>query len=397
MGLAVVMALALTVSVGATSASASGFETYNPNTEQPDYPAYVDGAAALQEFYLGPWASFQCWTDFDTSELTGPGRLLTTSMACEKNAKLKSFSANGCEFTFRSGAEVAEGQFAGTFSIGGAKCTAIAIETASPTCKFSIPPQSGVTGVTFESAGGSPETAQISVETATLTYISETGGECGSKGLHSKSGIWNGGWKVGAEGHTQVPVDLKTVASIGTGISVAEGQFQAETYPQSVDGDQISTMTLLGASGMTAVSCSSWSYQSQLTAASSGMAIDSNPQGCTDTLGRKVTVQTNGCAFEANASGSAGFCSEGAKGIEFLTYNGSGKVVCTLTVVPQSGLSGLSYTNVGSGDEAGIQVGASVKSIQTTTSGGLLNCGTTNGSHSNGSYEGNFELFGMGS
>lgn len=315
-------------------------------------------------------------------------------MTCGANAKLKSFNSNGCAFTFRSGSEIAKGKFSGTFDIGGASCTAIAIETASPTCKFTIPPQSGVKGVTIESAGGSPETAQISVSTSSITYNSETGGECPSKGLHS-NGIWTGGWNVGVKSETGEYIDLKTVASIGTGISVSGGQFQAERYPLAIGGDQVSTMTLQGASGMATISCSSWSYQSELTAASSAIAIGSNPQGCTDTIGRKVTAQTNGCAFEASASGSAGFCSGAGKGIEFLTYNGSGKVVCTLTVVPQSGLSGLSYSNVGSGDESGVQVGVSVKSIQTTTSGGILNCGTANGSHSNGTYEGAFRLFGL--
>ncbi len=385
--LAAVLALALTAALGASSASAAGFEAHNTTTGTAEYPASVSGGAGNQAFSLGSFQFFNCYLGFSGS-MEHRSRSLATTLPCEDPYHLKYFHANNCSFSFSAVSETS-----GTLGVGGTKCTAIELETkiGGTNCKLSIPVQSGVSGASFKNLSGSPDKVEISIGATTIAYTSEGGYGCPSKGAHS-DGSWSGGWTVSAEKAGKA-LDLTAVSSLGSGIVLEGGKFVAERYPLLVAGDQ-SSATTFASKGMGTVSCAAGHYEAEPTSSNSALAVGVDLSGCSDSLGRSVTFNANGCYLEPNASGSGGVCPEGSKGFEFQILNGSNKVVCTTIFNTQSGLSGFGYTNVGSGDESGIQVSMNLNSVSFTSSGGLLNCGVANGTHS-GSFTSGFSLFGV--
>jgi hypothetical protein len=75
------------------------------------------------------------------------------------------------------------------------------------------------------------------------------------------------------------------------------------------------------------------------------------------------------------------------KSITHHITNGSGVSICTVTVHAQKGLGTITYHEM-AGPPAHVSMVIDVTSLQTTTSGGILNCGIANGTHNDGSYVG---------
>jgi hypothetical protein len=390
LGTAIFLVVALTVTAGAGSAFASGFEANDPATGKGDYPAMVNAAGAFQTLSFEAGPAIQCYSQF-SSGLQRASSSLPVTLACPPNFHVKSFATNGCAFSFRPGAEVSAGKFAGTVGVQGPGCTAITLETSSPTCKISIPAQAGTAGVTYQNIGGSTDKVAISVGSY-FAFNSEGGMGCPSKGAHNGA-YWSGGWTVSGSNLAGAPLDLLTAGAIGSGLHEEAGVFNAETYPLSVAGTGDET-TFEGGLGFAPISCSSVSYTSQLAEASPALTLSPAFVNCKDSLGRPATVSVNGCSFDAQGSGSGGVCLGGSKGIEFAMAPAGLVGACTVVITPQSGLMGIVYSNIGSGDSAGVSVGMSLGSVSFTSSGGALNCGVKNGAHSNGSYTSSFKLLG---
>lgn len=106
---------------------------------------------------------------------------------------------------------------------------------------------------------------------------------------------------------------------------------------------------------------------------------------CKDTLGRTAVVTTTGANYTFHAGPPGTVDVVGAN----ITINiGSG--ACVVTVLKQTGINGISYTNNGNK----VKVTANSTNVVNETTGGLFNCGIGNGKHTAGTYTGTSEVSG---
>jgi hypothetical protein len=86
----------------------------------------------------------------------------------------------------------------------------------------------------------------------------------------------------------------------------------------------------------------------------------------------------NSCYYTLTAGGMFGTgCSKVGDKIEYKAYNKSGGLYCTVTVGAQSGLSGATLTNAGSGVDRVVTVNAKVEGVKWERTG---SCGAASGS-----------------
>jgi hypothetical protein len=139
-------------------------------------------------------------------------------------------------------------------------------------------------------------------------------------------------------------------------------------------------------------------------AGTSANGTDTNPtvtptyEKCHVVLGSTkfpVDVRTNGCTYKFSITGGSEDKFTGTAAVECptaspieveVTTAGGGTKKCLDTIGPQSGLNNVTYeNNTAAGD---LVVKTETNNVVNTTSGGLLNCGVSNGEHKTGSYQG---------
>lgn len=394
-GLAVVMALCLAVSIGTASASASGFSAFNLGTGGEEYPSTISGSLMSgtgSNIGWGGWGSAVCSPGTMSGHLEGPAKKIALEPNCGSQIQF-----NGCQLTVNAGAETAPGTFAATLDIGGASCSGISIKTEGTTlkCYGTIPPQSGITGSSLKDVEGSPDVVELSLNAA----LKGTGGGgdtgCPKTGEET-SANWRGTWILSAKGSSGVARDLKALGYITSGVGFEEGQFVGGRYPMTASGDQTgSGLEFQAAAGFSGIRCSKAHFSGTLTSAAPSLTVGAEYSGCIDSFGRAVTVALHSCSYVFNGSGALGVsCTTLGDSIEYQIKDISGATLCTDTVPAQSGSTGLSYSMTGAGYAATVQVTAAVNTLTNTTSGGLFNCGTKNGTHTGGTLTGGVKLFG---
>lgn len=395
LGLALIAAAALAVTAGAASASASGFSAFAEGTGAEHYPATISGklkSGTNSTLSWGGWGVGICTPGTMSGSLAGPDKSLSVAPNCGTQIQF-----NGCEVTVNSGAETSPGVYAATVDLGGAKCAGVSIQTegTSLKCYGTIAPQSGITGSSVSTVEGSPDEVELSLNAS----FKGTGGGgalgCPKVGQET-TGFWSGTWRLSAKSTGGVTRDLRVQSTIATGIAFEEEQFVAETYPVNIAGEQaVSSVQFQAGPGFGTVTCGKAQFGSSLASAASSLTAVATYSSCADSLGRPVAVSMKSCSYVLEGSGGLGVsCGTPGDAIEYQVKNGGGSTVCTATVPAQSGSSGMSYATSGAGYAATIQATANVKSLTTVTSGGLLNCGTKNGTHTDGSFTGGIKLVG---
>ncbi len=407
LGVLVCAALAVAAVIGTASASASRFEAFNNSTKKNEYPAILNGqqyggSDSLAFGLFGNSCTIGKEEGFSGLLKGARGKVTPQGMA---NAQCESFhgpatlAANGCVTVFHLGAETAEG-FAGTFDIGGASCTAMTLTYKSPfNCTVTIGPQTGLNAKFKNSGKGDEEATIVEMEAAGLKYSGEgTSADC-PKGAHS-DGSWLGkrivkAYKdIGGIPGAEIGLHISPL-NPPTGISVSGGNFQAESYPLPIAGGQTKALEFLPSKGSGMVSCASASFGAELTASSSSLnPVSASYGGCTGFGSLKAAINMHSCYYVFQASGNLEIaCSKAGDSIEAKIYKSeSEEAKCTSTIAPQSH-KGLTFTNLGEGSTSGIAVGFAVEGIQTTVTGGLLNCGVSNGTHSDGTLKGSIALY----
>jgi hypothetical protein len=154
-------------------------------------------------------------------------------------------------------------------------------------------------------------------------------------------------------------------------------------------GSQTTAHVFKATGGFAGISCTTATFAGTMESeAASTLDITPTYSGCKDTLGRTVhphkssTRHWDGAIF-------------GRTNTEHTTItNGSATVVCSVSVEPQEGINGVSYKNLGGTN--GIEVIFASNNIKSTVSGGILNCGVSNGEKTNGTYEGKLVIKGVG-
>lgn len=215
LGLAAVMALALTATVGAASASASAFVA----DEYGEYGAYVNGDSGGQE-----WQAFgaaaQCGAShFSLAALAEPSSTLAATTLTNPNCELlpsgnyAPFKFNGCSFVFHTGEETKWGGFSGTVDIGPAGCGPMTVEYSRWCPTWSFYPGTGFPGwpdlpVEFTNEGtGSKATVRAEVELVGIeTQMPGVG--C-SSGKITKEGKYFGNWTLKAENELGEAIGLR--------------------------------------------------------------------------------------------------------------------------------------------------------------------------------------------
>jgi hypothetical protein len=172
-----------------------------------------------------------------------------------------------------------------------------------------------------------------------------------------------------------------------------------------ISGSQTTNHVFRATGGFAGISCTTASFEG--TAESEAAAtqhIIPTYSGCTDTLGRTVDIDNAGLTYVFN-----GATVTVSGKITLTITNGSKTVVCTdvveggheiikegeeeITTTHQI-VNGISYSNLGGTN--GVEVITESNNVVNTVSGGILNCGVTNGKKTNGTYEGATVIKGVG-
>jgi hypothetical protein len=166
-------------------------------------------------------------------------------------------------------------------------------------------------------------------------------------------------------------------------------------HPNGNDGSHVFT----AGEGFGGIKCTNATFTGTLTEGT-GQLVRAKPDysSCSDSFGRTVDVEENGCEydFEATAESGGSFTGDAdvvcpaGKVIEAKITSG-GSVICTVKIGSQTGTGPIKFEN--DEDKAtgitDVTITPQVTNIKNTTEGGFFNCGISNGEHTGGTYTGN--------
>lgn len=152
----------------------------------------------------------------------------------------------------------------------------------------------------------------------------------------------------------------------------------AETYPASLNGDGLPTITL----GESEVTCTGSSLEGELAATSASLDLEAAYSGCSTLSGESTyptDVHMNSCHYGLDVQnagppyqGALGIaCEEEGDAIELKVYLGEAKeaLVCTVEIGPQSGLEGIDLATVGEASERAVEISGQAEGIAWSQSG----------------------------
>jgi len=381
----------LVMAVGAGSASASGF-----NAEK--YPASVSGTpvAGSPPVISIDWGSFSCGKNYGTNltfagaELeTGGPTLSPSSMNdgyCSAAGVAFTMHMNGCRTIFHAD---------GTMDIGPPGCGPISFTTSVYPCEVTIGSQTGLPGLSYENR---EKHVRINASVKGMKYT-QKGSKC-TAGTYT-DGQLNGSWEAYATSG-----GVNTGLSFGpipTGVFVSsEYKLDAEAFPVSISGAQpFGNPNVFGTTFGT-VRCPSATFNGEPSAASADLSLQADySTGCVTNGTSGTTMAMNGCTYVLHIAGSGppytgteDIACPAEKVIEII-YKVLGETKCTWTIGAQSGLSGLTFTNTGSGSKRAVEVGYNLSGIHyhQWEGSGFGRC-TPTGDYTNGTYTGNVTLSG---
>ena len=375
LGVAAVMALALTVTVGAASASADGFVASK-------YPATVGGEINGGHVIGNSYGEVSCgaWGLNFAGSLEQPSGTVTTSTenaGCSLAGAAFTMKMNGCGLVLHPGEDAIE--------IGPKGCGSITMTWPVVKCEVRIPAQTGLEA-SFVNDGS--DEVDVEMAASGIEMIVK-GGSCGAE-TTVHNGYWTGDWNVfamyGAE-----QVDLQ-VGPLPTGIFVSGGQFDAEAFPVSINGQTASSHQFGTAYGT--VACSNSQFAGSLIGASGQLSLQPTYSTCTTKGIAGTKINPNGCTYDVNASGAMGIACPPSKSLEIKTMI-AGVTKCTITVPAQGGLSAVSLANQGSGFERVIGTTFSLASVSYSQQAGTGAGACASGSFANGTYSGTVTLSGL--
>ncbi|HKH63859.1 MAG TPA: hypothetical protein VKA35_00185 [Solirubrobacterales bacterium] len=170
--------------------------------------------------------------------------------------------------------------------------------------------------------------------------------------------------------------------------SAAQAEFHSTTAHTILIGNQTTTHKFTVGSGFGAITCKKAEFTGTSTVTTeTSQVITPHYKECTDSFGRTAHVTVSaGTVFRfttpVKTTEAAEVHFEGTITIE--VTNGSGVVICDVHITSQTN-NNIIYHNVASG----VEVTTNTTNVATTTSGGSLNCGVSDGAHTGGSYTGN--------
>ncbi|HWL50127.1 MAG TPA: hypothetical protein VNT92_09640 [Acidimicrobiia bacterium] len=406
-GLAAVMALALAATVGAASASASGFVA-------DEYYAGIEGnpKGVHQMYFSG--MGYTCSFSAFHAGLEGPAEALAPSamadVSCVSSRGEKAtLEMKGCAFIFHPDAETSEGAFNGAFDMGSVGCGPMVLNGTE--CERTFSPQAGFVAGYVNNGEGSKATVGVKASAFGINFTVTKGpaAVCGTSG---SSGTYDGSWEIQA---LDVYGNLNGLHVDETGVYMAgeesgeanQPRFEAEDYPLSLLGDQDpASKHLLTIQGRK-LSCEEVHFEADAGGATTELSVEADYDGCQLVVSEKsypTTVVANSCHYVLHVlnvgppyAGQADVaCAEG-DAVEVKTYETvkkqvEGKTMCVYKVGAQSGLGSVGYSTVGEGSGRGIAVSLGLEGIKYSATGSIVLCGT---SGSKATYAGGVTLHGL--
>ena len=364
LGIAAVMALALTAFAGAGTASASTF--LNPGAGAAESRTWSGTRTGVNHRLTLPGESFNCSNVSFSGALTGPsGKEITVSpqlSGCVWGGQPASFAVNGCKYRLRPGLG-SGGSSVGWLDIVGCEKP---MTFNNYGCKVEIGNQNGIGTIQYSST--EVEKNKTVNMAANLSGIEFTrNGFCfGANGTFA-TGEYIGDWLV--KGFNSIG-EQAPIAVEGTGPSA----FASEEAPVTFGGERSGVNKAFidtGSNGT--LICSTHSFAGSSAAASfESMTLTPTYGGNCYFAGMTTSVSMGGCSYEFHRNG--GFAIVGAGcAANPISFSAGG---CTATIGPQS-LSGLTYANQGTGKLRSVVTGGEAKGLTVTTTGaGCANPGT---------------------
>jgi hypothetical protein len=356
LGLAAVLALALTAFVGVSSASAVEFKSEASSTTWRGSRTGTTG---------------HIWTFRDVAteckDVSFVGATTEISLAtltvspelnyCVFNGVTTSWAINGCKYRFHPNGEV---------DIVGCEPS---LQWNTSACNVSIKNQNGIGTVKFINEGsGSSRVIRAVANLEKITYTESGGFVCTGIGGTFSDGKYKGEWLM--KGNITHPVTFNT-----------------EVSSVSYTGKQLNSQVLTIGTGETQLplSCSGVSFGGvKKETEQKSLEFVPSYSGCTFN-GTSPTVQMRGCSFVLNAAGTLAIA--GTKcAAEPIHYQGNG---CSVDIGPQT-LSKVSYTNKGSGSSGTLVAGINISGLTYNSTG--ASCLKPKGTYSDGTYKGEVEL-----
>jgi hypothetical protein len=381
-GLACIAMLALAVSLGASSASASQFRG-------EEYPVAFKGEQGLGgELVIkgkkgGTLSCYKGVLSGSASTASSTLNLVPSYSECELTGGIATtVTLNGCYYVLHSTNESAP--FAGSVDIACAKEGA-AIEAVAGSCKLTIPAQSSLGTVEFSNTGKGR--ARAIVASFNLSGLKGTYGS----GCYSQT---IGTFENGTLKETSTLKGSNDKETYALGVYLANEQIdeppllRAETYPVTMKGEAKSPSFSFNLGKFECTASNLWGWSGAATAQ---MPVTPEFTGC-NLAGTTFVVQNNGCEFALTLAAGGPPNIGGMK----LTCPGTPMTflwgACVIRVGSQEWPGSVEIKNTGTGKARGVEWHASLTGVKYEQS----SCPSSNGSFTNGQLNAVWQLTGFG-
>lgn len=355
LGIAAMMALALTAMLGVASASADKF---NVSVEPNKWSGSISGG----EHKLNFGETYEC----STASFTG-GEIKTKSFekaavspelaSCRfRGVLFVNWKTNGCKFLFHAG-----GGGIGTIDITSCE-KPMTVEASG--CKIEIDNQRGLGPVTYKN-DAKLETITASAALKGITYTRSGSCTSWSNGTFS-DGTYTGAWTI--KGSTTSGISASTWDESAAVPPISA--FAFEQAPATVNSGNVE-LGVLSENGGNAVSCKKFSLSGSSSSALTGtLSLVPSFKECTmgTTGGPKAIPDSNisvgSCSYVPNANGGFAIGGEGCASNPMSFTNSLG---CVVTVGPQSYAGGLTFRSEGVGKSQTLSVPSGTGEVATFT------------------------------
>lgn len=371
LGIAAVMALALSALGGVASASASSF--LNPGAGAGESRTWSGTKTGANHVLQLPNDYVSCNSSSLTGTLIGPsGKEVVLSPqfgGCKLNGYLEAnFTNHGCAFRLLPGTGSGGSS---TGSLGVVGCSSPMTFQAG-SCVIEIGNQHGVGSVKYERT---EENSAVKM-TATLSGLEFTrwsGGACfGATGTFTAS--YSGEWLVKGSNSKGEP---KSIGVEGTSEGTGPTNFAAEEAPVKILGEKSTAIPgVFAVENIGVLSCTVHALKGEsATVTATTIAVTPTYSGCKFQGLDAKSVSMGGCSYVYHVNGTVDIVGATCASNP-ITFT-SAYEPCTVTVGPQSGL-GLSLSNEGTGKTRSVNTAGEAPGLVSTAGPGCGVPGTEN-------------------
>jgi hypothetical protein len=155
-------------------------------------------------------------------------------------------------------------------------------------------------------------------------------------------------------------------------------KFEAGKYTATIKSTKLTGFQFVAQAGK--LQCTELAFPAMLSAASSELKSQQVFGPCIFAGLLATTIQWNGCEFKLhvlNAGppyvGTTDIVCPAGKGIQFTAY-ASGTPLCTLSLLPQTGVEGVTYENTGAGSARAVTVNLNQTTVKYSQEGNPVFC-----------------------